>query len=693
MANKYKVLVYSETYDSKEEATQNIGKIKNHILDGQEELTVRQLAKKIQEGHPVAFCHAERIKGDRKRSFRNVNWRYQQILAVDIDNADKDGLKASGEDYLSMKQAKERCCELAVPPAFMYHTLSSTPTWERYRIVWVLDEPIYDPYILSRAMRALFSVLVTVKEDGEEAHHADEKCADLSRVFFGGKDIKYLNPKAITETTALLTLGKELEEVLSLPTEEELKAEENRSYDETEEENDSSEGAELSMWSHTCLDNIIREVHAVAQHRKIRPISSETLVAQGLQAFGANGHKESLLRNLGRLLDTPQTLMGQGFVNDQYRILHSIPIDEFLLGDSYSRLQCILPNHRDRRPSASIYCNDKGVYRYHCFACDVDCDIFELLERLSGESHFVVRKYLCEKFELPLETDWQREKRAELTDLDDYLHQSDFQDNYPELYDTLIKKHLIGTYHMMIETGRRLLLDRNATGVECPVFFLPIGELEQLYRSFGFHSSLKTIWKNVNQLARYSLVRILSDDDLPSAFIDRLDKWRVKRQYRYRPTIYSIPMLTPDIARKAIRQIRFEKKNNVRRTNLNRSQIVMADEDTANRTFVQQVGEDIPDTVKWFYKRYKASAERLISRKGYTCEKEICSHIRGLTQKQKESLSITCMPRLLQDLGLQKVPFTKEIEEQYHVISTQTYKYFYGASRIIIPKGENKDSE
>lgn len=684
MAQKHKLLVFPETYPTKEEGNKFIGKIKNQILDYPAELSINQIAKLLKEKHPVAFGYGKRHSTIRK-GYRESDWIQQSIVAIDIDNATKEKKQTEGEAYLTMKQAMAICREKELIPVFCYHTLSSTLLWERYRIVWALDRPVKTRRELQCIMRAILSAFTKKTQEGV-IHYVDEKCIDLSRIFYGGQDICYLNATVTLCATDLIREGGVHIAEFSYK----KNAAKHAALAHYKNEGEIDTGYETLD---AIIEELIKYTEDGAKDEVLHQESPETIGIAGFGGPSSNTLLEPDSLSRHEKAKTLQTLAAQGFVNSQYVILKHLNLNIFLFGSDSNCFNCVLPGHRDGKPSASVYLNSDG-WRYHCFSCDVDCDIFELLERLSGKTHLEIRKYLCAKFGFPFETEWQHHHREELEELLTQLLDRSFKDDHPVLYNTMIKNNKFGTYTIMIEMARRLLLDKRSTNTEIPMFFFPKSEMQRVMPIFGFRSSLTVMTHNIKALERYGLIKEYADDEIPKVLLDKLLLWKRKRQYVYRSSVYSILPLTPERIERAERQILKEKELNIRRGNMNRAQIVMADKQKADETYVQQRGEELSPAVLDFYKRYKSATENLIKKKGYTCEKEICARVKGgYSYKAKVALSITCMPRLLQDLGLQKVPFSRQIEEEYHVVSTRTYKYFYGASRIIIPKGENKDSE
>ena len=117
-----------------------------------------------------------------------------------------------------------------------------------------------------------------------------------------------------------------------------------------------------------------------------------------------------------------------------------------------------------------------------------------------------------------------------------------------------------------------------------------------------------------------------------------------------------------------------------------REQIIRANgQNEADSIFVQSKALERNPEAEVFYKRYKAATEKLLEKKGWTVEEEILNRLKGFTKQEKKKWSGICLPQLLAELELQRVPFTKTIEEEYNVKQTRSVKLKYGASRIIIP--------
>lgn len=99
------------------------------------------------------------------------NWCQTQVFAIDVDNND-------GE-VVEVAQLSQHYTSLGFPPNGWYYSLSSTPERPKFRMLWVVEDPIDD---LEKAKG--FNRWLIKNSLGA----ADSCTIDLARLFFGGKD-------------------------------------------------------------------------------------------------------------------------------------------------------------------------------------------------------------------------------------------------------------------------------------------------------------------------------------------------------------------------------------------------------------------------------------------------------------------------------------------------------------------------
>jgi hypothetical protein len=126
------------------------------------ELTPGEIAAEIRAGYAIAAIHDGRRKRD--------NWRMAQHIGIDLD----DG-SLSWDDIVNMPLVADHA-------AIIHTTASHRPDNPRYRVLFLLEDPIDTPdsyaYIVGCMLRAFAT--------------ADPLCKDPSRLFFGAPDCSLL---------------------------------------------------------------------------------------------------------------------------------------------------------------------------------------------------------------------------------------------------------------------------------------------------------------------------------------------------------------------------------------------------------------------------------------------------------------------------------------------------------------------
>ena len=156
----------------------------------------------------------------KSRDFEN-----QRLFGVDIDNShesepmiDADGnpvLKENGkpkkrkltpdEGYITPAQALEICQAYGIKPFLMYHTFSSTPDFEKFRIFTVLDELVTDDKERERIVSTFISLF---------GRAADIACTDAVRVFHGSRPdcTIHFDQNAATPKSVFLNIWDQMQE-------------------------------------------------------------------------------------------------------------------------------------------------------------------------------------------------------------------------------------------------------------------------------------------------------------------------------------------------------------------------------------------------------------------------------------------------------------------------------------------------
>ena len=111
------------------------------------------------------------MPGVMRGGMTRAHWQRQQLIGLDFDNKNPGAL-------ITVEEACKRLNEHGIPAFCAYQTYSSTPENPRFRVVIALDEPCEDPDVMEAAIKQLLLLFP----------EADQKCSDLSRLFFGAAD-------------------------------------------------------------------------------------------------------------------------------------------------------------------------------------------------------------------------------------------------------------------------------------------------------------------------------------------------------------------------------------------------------------------------------------------------------------------------------------------------------------------------
>ena len=103
---------------------------------------------------------------------KNIDWESQQVFALDIDNKGEEFEKYG---ILTPEDAYRRLSALEIPPAFCYESFSSTQEIPKFRLVFILKNPVTDVRVRNAIQMALMNIIP----------ECDRACKDLSRLFFG----------------------------------------------------------------------------------------------------------------------------------------------------------------------------------------------------------------------------------------------------------------------------------------------------------------------------------------------------------------------------------------------------------------------------------------------------------------------------------------------------------------------------
>ena len=145
--------------------------------------SLQQFAESIIKGQ--SFTPAVLVGGAKAE-----NWKSQQLFCLDIDNEDKTVTgkhdKQRSSEPLTVEAVLARCASWGFAPALIYETFSSSPDWQKFRIVFISETVISDRQTAEKIQLGIMELFP----------ECDKACKNADRLFFGGKNVLHIDETA-----------------------------------------------------------------------------------------------------------------------------------------------------------------------------------------------------------------------------------------------------------------------------------------------------------------------------------------------------------------------------------------------------------------------------------------------------------------------------------------------------------------
>ena len=164
---KVRIHLHNQKYRSKPKKSE-IGKISNEITDTIKEIDIERFAQEV--GKKGRTFTASIFNGRRVKE----NFVSQQVFCLDFDKG------------FTIDEFKERAKQYDIHPSMIYNTFSNTKESPRFRVVFINDCEIQNE-------EAAFVLMYMLLEIFPES---DKSCKDITRMFFGGNDLKFVDSNA-----------------------------------------------------------------------------------------------------------------------------------------------------------------------------------------------------------------------------------------------------------------------------------------------------------------------------------------------------------------------------------------------------------------------------------------------------------------------------------------------------------------
>lgn len=583
MPLKVKTMVNRFRAKNKEMATKYIGAVKNNKAEGFKtdivEITMSELANEILSGKAI-------IPAVLEGRIEDSNFKEQQLFALDIDyiGTNLKDLKAKLADY---------------PYSLIYTSFSHTEAVPRYRVIFIADRVITDAQEARQITAALMEV----------AGCSDDKCIDVSRVFYAGRSIVEIQDKMFSVDKLLKNIDISYEEVLPV---------------------ENKEKTEILGSEEAGEDNVVITA-------------------------------EEITKNLSKITEFEGMELDY---NGSFNWINSNIDLSILLGKEANTLfRCMNPDHLDKRPSAITYkYGNKYYYRCNCGHFHKPKSVIDTVSLLLNIDKVEVLYLITDALGIMMGSIYQRNSRLLIADTKANLTKM----IKPETILYKEMKYLWGTLNVIQDfASSKITISPLSVNSTRPTFFMSRSQLQSEMIRLGVKGS-SNVKNKLDQLKDLGFIRPLLEKEIVEASLKEANEIKKKqlkstqKKYVNRIEYYELCSINPSMIRKAEELITIRKKSGAKKKNMNvtRRLAVYGEEHTQKVNPQGQVINKI-----CFNKNQKEMdkliniATGLIKTNGYFTETMLRKEFDPKRKKRKdivEKLIDDAIPVIIKNLGIEK---------------------------------------
>lgn len=606
---KVKTMINRFKAKDKKSANKYIGAIKNNQSEFFKsdivEVNMDELAKAILQGKTIvpAVIDGKLI---------DANFKEQQLFALDIDNTDLplNKLKAKFRNY---------------PYSMIYTSFSHSIAVPKYRILLIADRVITDPQEARQVTLALQELVGC----------ADEKCVDVSRIFFAGKNI-------IEKHNRTFSVDK-------------LLANTSVKYD---------------------------DVKAPVKNKKVDIVATEDSGTDNKIIT-----KEEVINNLEKIKDQYEGIVVD--YNGSFDWFNkNVKLTDVLNKKLNTKIRCLHPDHEDKDPSAMLYEYEGQIY----YRCSSNCVLGKPKSTISALAHLLdmeeveVQYLISDALEITLGSTYQRDMRLLIADTKANITRMIKQDSIlgKEM------KYLWGILSVIQDfASAKVTTEPLSVNMNRPTFFISKSQVKQEMQRLQIKGA-SNAYQKIAQLKDLGFIRPLKDEEInPDALAiakeeqekNKLIKGRV---HMNRVEYYELCAITPSMIRSAEETIKRNKQLGVKKKNMNVTRRIAAH----GENFTEKV--NVQDSIKKKvvnnknqkeYDKILLAAVKLMSEQGYFTEDQLRKTYDPKRKVRKEvavKLINDSIPNIIKTMGIKKDRVKKSTKEKYSInskIKTNTVIY------------------
>ena len=556
----------------------------------------------------------------------------QQIIGIDFDGG------------MRLFEAETVAYNIGLPPTFIYTTFSHNPPEdERFRFVYVMDQPVDDPEV----MKDLFDYFKSVYPASDPSGYS------LSRFFYGG-DIEKVNGNIIN-VHELWTKKAGIHS------------------------NDCGRGQEVISYTH---NKYLSNTNYVGSKL---PDTIKSVGNRGTQTIKTGKTLQKIIfSNQAEFMEYLIKEINLAEVVSEY-LGYTVAVGE--------KFNCLF--HQEKKPSAAVFRNNKGDYIYKCHSshCGTAVNIIGFMEKKEGyRSRPQTFKELKKKFNLDVQlTEWQKEQHEIIDSNIRTMLDGEFKNQCPTAYKNISRnsQHILRMFYIAKDNIRSEEYTDPETG---NVIF---------FASKNFIGEGRSYTRNIpDKLALFEyheLIRKIPEDELKDSIRKKAEKHRKEKSLDSENKIdiinhFSIPSYTQNHLEAIEEQAKHWRENGYTMQGCSREMFLRTEgEKVADQLYPNHVGRAIDQNNQAKAERVAATINKMIQSKGFALEKDLIkklkrtSEFKGLKTKSIQSFIKKVMSEILQSYSLERVKTNQAIKEKYK-IESKGYP-------IIIKKGVQDDGQ
>lgn len=372
--------------------------------------------------------------------------------------------------------------------------------------------------------------------------------------------------------------------------------------------------------------------------------------------------KEILVSNLQVL--KPQ-FKGQSIdaVNSFEWINENIPMTVALGFDVNTRFRCILPTHKDSKPSARISETIEGRQNYICSCQDTYTSLIDVIAQALDINKVLVQYIIADAIGVTIGSEYQRNMRLLIADI---MANTDRIIEEDSILDKFMRRgNLHGLYNLIQQFASKHITVQPLGADDKITFFMAQSQIQKQMLKFNMKGASMIGYK-LNTLKELGLIRALRDDEINPEALQKAKEIRTSmaivgdNKHVNRIEFYELCLITPEQIKQAETVITTLKESGVKRRHNNSTRRAAAlGEEFAAMVNVQVNVQDKLNNPKMLKQRDKLTkaAQSLIQSQGYFTEEQLRQAYDPHRKQKKDvvqKLIDDSIPFILRELEIKK---------------------------------------